>query len=676
MRFYEITGTVKGFEEGLLEEGEQATLGRFGSGGSLRPQLKSRTEDFNAEMTGCFIAVSELSASKVALCLLTEEERDPVAISRDYLNAVGIASGKMRASELTFSAYRRLLRRSDRYDVIEDDDIVFDRFNLIELVRSCSSINFEESLLAPASNKSMDSLCRNLLTSSALKQELARIRASKGIEGIKGHPVHYVIKTSDDETCAQSSNILLGSLMKSGRLKTRRFCTVALSENYHPSRSSIENLFTMSEGGVILLDVDTKFDLEDDRSSAALEVIDKLCTCARMFRNSVLTVWRLPVNSSQVRSYLFEQMGAMSFVELNEEAAAAPQAKRLLVHFAQECNLEPDERLFEKLEKNETYLAAELRIMLEEWRSKKLKTDVYPQYASFETVGAVEAKKDSRGSAHEELMSLVGLTDAKKVINGAIDFHRIQKFLLSKDVMRDRPSYHMLFTGNPGSAKTTVARLFGRIMRENDLLESGHVVEVGRADLVGRYVGHTAPLVQKCFERAKGGVLFIDEAYSLLDDRDGCFGDEAINTIVQEMENHRDSVAVIFAGYPDKMRQFLQKNPGLSSRISFHVDFPDYSTEELCEIASLISAKKGLRLSVDAREKLSELFDGARAKSDFGNGRYVRSAIEKAMIAQATRLASGDLDSLKKSDFATIVAEDIEVPEHAPTEQRRIGFCA
>lgn len=676
MRFYKITAAVKGFEEGLLEEGEKVALGRFSSCDNLRFRMKTGTEDFNEKMTGCFISVSELSESEVVACLLAQDEIDPVKLGRDYLPSVGVKGEKVEASELTFSDYRRLLQKSDRYDVIDDDDIVLNRFKLYQLVRSCSSVNFEEGILAPLSNKSMDSLCCQLLTSNDLKQELIRIRASRGIEGIEGHPVHYLVKTSDEKTREQSSNVLLGGLMKSGRLKTRRFCTIALSENPRPSRSSIEDLFAMSNGGVIVIDVDKDLNLESGRADATFETIDKICTCARVFRNSVLTVWHLPVDCNQVRSYLFERMGTMSFVELDEEAAAVPRAKRVLKHFARTCNLESDERLFEKLEKDETYLTAELRTMFEEWQSKKLKTDVYPQYASFETVGAVEAQKGSRGNAHEELMSLVGLADAKRVINGAIDFHRIQRFLLSKDVMRERPSYHMLFTGNPGSAKTTVARLFGRIMRENELLESGHIVEVGRADLVGKYVGHTAPLVKKCFERAKGGVLFIDEAYSLVDDRDGCFGDEAINTIVQEMENNRDSVAVVFAGYPDKMQQFLQKNPGLGSRISFHVDFPDYSTEELCEIALLISTKKGLRLSSGAQEKLAKLFDAARTESDFGNGRYVRSVIEKAMMVQATRLASGDLTALKKSDYCTILADDIEMPKKTLTTQRKIGFCA
>ena len=273
-------------------------------------------------------------------------------------------------------------------------------------------------------------------------------------------------------------------------------------------------------------------------------------------------------------------------------------------------------------------------------------------------------------------MSMIGLDEAKKIISQAIDFNKMQKYLAAQNVNRERPSQHMVFTGNPGTAKTTVARLFAQIMRENDLLSSGHIVEVGRADLVGKFVGHTAPLVKSCFEKAKGGVLFIDEAYSLVDDRDGCFGDEAINTIVQEMENNRDNLVVIFAGYPNKMEQFLQKNPGLRSRIAFHVPFPDYTTEELCEIASLIASKKNIELSADAKNKLSAVFDKAREEDDFGNGRYVRSVIEKALMAQATRIVNQNFESLSRTELITLRAEDIELPECAKKPRLKLGFCA
>ena len=192
---------------------------------------------------------------------------------------------------------------------------------------------------------------------------------------------------------------------------------------------------------------------------------------------------------------------------------------------------------------------------------------------------------------------------------------------------------------------------------------------------LGKYVGWTDPTIQKKFRDAKGSVLFIDEAYSLVDDRNGSFGDEAINTIVQEMENHRDDVVVILAGYPDKMEGLLQKNPGLRSRIAYHVPFNDYDTAALCEIAKLIAKQKGLTFTDEACDKLTCLFDSARNESDFGNGRYVRNVIEKAKMAQATRLLTMDFDSIESEDIALISADDIEIPKSsAKTEKKQIGF--
>jgi AAA+ superfamily predicted ATPase len=205
-------------------------------------------------------------------------------------------------------------------------------------------------------------------------------------------------------------------------------------------------------------------------------------------------------------------------------------------------------------------------------------------------------------------------------------------------------------------------------------LSKGDLYEVGRADIVGQYVGQTAPLVKNLFRKAKGSVLFIDEAYSLVDDRDGLYGDEAINTIVQEMENNREDTVVIFAGYPDKMEGFLDKNPGLRSRIAFHVPFADYDSEELCEITDMISKKNGMRIDHDARVKLERAFDLARTNIDFGNGRYARNMFEQAKMNQASRLLEKDFDSITADEITTITADDIIIPEPSRSERRRIGF--
>lgn len=235
---------------------------------------------------------------------------------------------------------------------------------------------------------------------------------------------------------------------------------------------------------------------------------------------------------------------------------------------------------------------------------------------------------------------------------------------------------HMVFAGNPGTAKTTVARLMARIMKDNGLLATGGLVEVGRADLVGKYVGWTAQIVKKKFKEARGSVLFIDEAYSLLDEREGLFGDEAINTIVQEMENAREDTVVVFAGYPDRMKEFVERNPGLRSRVAFHVDFPDYTTEELLDIFGLILKEKGRRAGPDTLERARSLLEGATAAPDFGNGRFVRNLVERAEMRHASRVLALPPDAVTDESIRTFLPEDLEPPECAgrPTG-RRVGFA-
>lgn len=280
------------------------------------------------------------------------------------------------------------------------------------------------------------------------------------------------------------------------------------------------------------------------------------------------------------------------------------------------------------------------------------------------------------GDAKKELQDMVGLSKTKSVIEKAIASFKLRKLCMDRGIAKDKASLHMVFTGNPGTAKTTVARLFAQILKDEEVLSTGTFLEVGRADLVGDHVGATAPIIKQKFKEAQGGVLFIDEAYSLCDSYENGFGDEAINTIVQEMENHRDDVIVIFAGYPDKMKHFLDRNPGLLSRIAFQVEFEDYSTEELCEIAQLMLKKKQMRITDQAMKKLRQIFESVRESNDFGNGRFVRKTIEEAEMNLATRLQNGDESKITKELITLFEEEDIpDVESMGKYEAKRIGFC-
>lgn len=222
---------------------------------------------------------------------------------------------------------------------------------------------------------------------------------------------------------------------------------------------------------------------------------------------------------------------------------------------------------------------------------------------------------------------------------------RKEKYSSLKDI-----GMHMVFQGNPGTAKTTVARIMARIFKEKGILSKGDLIEVGRANLVEKYVGQTAPNVKSYFEKAKGSVLFIDEAYSLADgEGKGSYGTEAINTIVQEMENNRDDVVVIFAGYKKEMKEFLKVNSGLSSRISFFVDFPDYSDDELFEILTKMAKDNHYTLADDVRSAFENYINST--VTSIGNGRFVRNAFERARIRQSSRICKLPVKQLTKELF-------------------------
>ena len=288
---------------------------------------------------------------------------------------------------------------------------------------------------------------------------------------------------------------------------------------------------------------------------------------------------------------------------------------------------------------------------------------------------ALPQQKDFRG----QLEDLVGLETVKAQAVKLTAFAKLKQELSEQGVASGM-SLNMAFSGNPGTAKTTVARIMAGLFYEIGLLSNPVPVELGRSGLVGQYAGETAIKVREAFDNASGRLLFIDEAYSLLEHWKNGFGDEAINTIVQEMENRRDKTIVVFAGYPDKMEEFFVRNPGLKSRVPFHISFPDYSPEEMVRIAELEARRQGFTIEADALGKLQEICREAMSRPGFGNGRFCRNLVEGAILSYAARVygegcpdgeaASSDL-ILRASDFEdTNHSQDFE-PAHRP-----IGFCA
>ena len=255
---------------------------------------------------------------------------------------------------------------------------------------------------------------------------------------------------------------------------------------------------------------------------------------------------------------------------------------------------------------------------------------------------------------------LIGLKPVKTRIREIAALLLVDQARQQLQLPSTAPSLHMSFTGRPGTGKTTVAERMSQILHRLGYLRKGHVVTVTRDDLVGQYVGHTAPKTKEMIKRAMGGVLFIDEAYYLYkpgNERD--YGAEAIEILLQEMERQRKDFVVIFAGYGDRMEDFYRSNPGLSSRVAHHLEFPDYSDEELMQIAALLLEDQHYRLSAEAIEAFSEYISRRRQLPFFANARSIRNALDRARLRQANRLFNRMGDRLTREDLITIEAQDI-----------------
>ena len=255
---------------------------------------------------------------------------------------------------------------------------------------------------------------------------------------------------------------------------------------------------------------------------------------------------------------------------------------------------------------------------------------------------------------------LVGLAPVKKRIEDIAAFLVVSKARAQLGLEAATPSLHMSFTGNPGTGKTTVALKMAQILHRLGYVRKGHVVSVTRDDLVGQYIGHTAPKTKDVLKKAMGGVLFIDEAYYLYrpeNERD--YGQEAIEILLQVMENNRDDLVVILAGYKDRMDTFFKSNPGMSSRIAHHIDFPDYGEAELMQIAEKMLAEQHYRFGDGARVAFEQYLARRMQQPHFANARSVRNALERARLRAASRLFAERNRALTESDLTTILPEDI-----------------
>ncbi len=515
----------------------------------------------------------------------------------------------------------------------------------------------------------------DILGGKSLKEEIERIYNKKNNKRFYGHPAHYKIVASSRECADEIIELLVNCLYNQGRLMGTRVEKISNIAEHFYDEDDIREMYSNAAGETVVLELSGKEQMQTKFASEYQEVANFVEELVKKNASKTLCIFVEFTNSPGLAKVVLENIPeTVNIIEIREGKGDEKKAREYMNRLIKESELSWCKELTDQFFDfdKDMYLADDVRKMFSKNYAQCVTKYVYPSYQNYHFTRL--EKQEEKGNSYKELKSMIGLTEVKNLVDQMISFYHMQKVKSNYKIKKNGYSMHMIFTGNPGSAKTTVARLLADIFAENEILETGKFVECGRSDLVGKYVGWTADIVKKKFQKARGGILFIDEAYALVDDSNS-YGDEAINTIVQEMENMRDEVIVIFAGYPEKMKDFLNKNEGLRSRIAFHLDFPDYGEKELMEITQKLAKDRGYRISKKAVEHLQKIYVSACRQSEFGNGRYARNVLEQAIMKQSQRLAQSKKMEWKESELFSLRSEDFDVTlAKVEKEERRIGF--
>ena len=557
--------------------------------------------------------------------------------------------------------------------------------------------NFKETIpeIKDYNCKKIQHLSKTYFPDPLFYEEIRRIYSRKNPKKYYGIPVHYDFSFSSSKLGKELLQLLFQALYKNHRLIGQRITYISLLLTELDSEDNwkaLDEFCKTAQGTIVVFDFTDRSEtfrkekrpLHTAGTVSALDNsnTEKLFKIMAKHQRSVQFVFLETPQQDMFHKIQEAADTNLPMLQFTEQVGTHNNALNYLHYLIEESNINSfapaDWQTI--LTPQDSYTAEDVQCDFNYWYNRALQENVYTAYQ-----GCCEKKTKTNKiiDSYTKLQNMVGLNKVKHVIDTILSDFRLRKLRLDAGLKCEHKSLHMLFTGNPGSAKTTCARLLAGILNEHGLLATGEFVECGRSDLVGLYVGWTAKIVRDKFAKARGGVLFIDEAYAL--NSDDHYGPEAINTIVQEMENHRDDVVVIFAGYPEPMEQFLQANEGLRSRIAFHLDFPDYNAEEMTEIFRLMVKEQGYTCEQEALRKAHDLFSVATSHKEFGNGRFARNLLEQTIMKQSARLAecanftgtdSSAIRPLRRQELITLIAEDIAVESvmNYKQEKRAIGF--
>lgn len=630
------------------------------------------------------VFVHMLEADRIKGCVLLHsiinQEGEPMAQAQFLLDSLGIGRSADCLTGISEEEAYPLIIKAFRCGYLQDVDEVLSAYGVLRMPGILGEVR---RLSINSSQIVLQRKAQQFPQVPELEKEICRIFNSAAVTPHMGHPVHYLLEMARHQRPDEAVDALLAGLYQNRRIQRRQYLVLHLERGRMPEEDElVQDAVEASIGGALVIDFIKKCPAEDPDIYPNLFDIPDVCFQMKKHAKDVLFIFCFPKFGKKERESFEEMLPDMPFLLMTQDKLKGVKAKEYLDEIAGREGTVPDDMLYHSLEKeSEGFLESELQAQYNSWYGGYLRRVAYPQYAEVQCFGHRESKMASAEPVHckeltayDKLQSFVGLANAKNAMDRMLSAHRARKLYSQHGIKADMHPMHMVFTGNPGTAKTTVARMYARILREEGILRKGELIEVSRADLVGKYVGWTARLVKDHIRKAKGSVLFIDEAYSLLNGKEGQFGEEAINTLVMEMENCREDTLIILAGYPGPMEELLRFNPGLRSRIGFHISFEDYSSSEMLQILRLMAQEHGFVLDEGVGQRLLPFLEQAALAVESGNGRFVRNMLDIARMKQAERLLRMSPDELTVDSVKTLLPQDFEQPTMGRQTQTLIGF--
>ena len=565
-------------------------------------------------------------------------ENAKTAFIAEYVDVVEIEEPKpcdyIGVAEITLDEFMKHLKQAEQIYSVQKPDI------------SVLKMDSEQPVIPEKLfDKSIE--CSGQKSIFIPEDEIKRIESTqKPADYEAERPVHYLVYGNDRRVINDISEELINELRFFDRISSNRYLEISkddlsILEKHEYIIQNLNNL----DGGTVIVKLDDGTTDEDFE-----RLVNAVYSEPRKYKGRYTVIFNLCCTDCHRVNEIERICDYWPFVEISDDKLERSSAIKLLDQIADENDVVLLEKHYDEiLQTGRINSRSELSNAFRKWylNTYNIRSN-FPSYETFVTDFFGRRKPDCE--SYDKLDSLIGLKEVKSLCKEIICFYQMERLRKEQYPSTKAVAMHMVFQGNPGTAKTTVARIVAGIFKEKGILSKGDLIEVGRADLVGKYVGYTAQNVHSYFEKAKGSVLFIDEAYALADkDDQGDYGIEAINTIVQDMENYREDVVVIFAGYKKEMKDFIRRNSGLSSRISFYVDFPDYSEDELFEILKKMAKENHYTLTEDVRAAFEKYISNTVIST--GNGRLVRNVFERARVKQSSRICEMPVKQMTKELF-------------------------